>query len=184
MANINQINVADKKGLTYPEVLRYVLRQDPDVIMIGEIRDTETLEISFKAAQTGHLVLSTLHAKNPFQTFERLETMSESLFNVVNSINLICSQRLFRKLCKNCRIPHPITVGIEKEMKDQGVNLKAGDTCYRANENGCDECHDGHSGRTALFEVLKMDDDIKEMLLKRDPHQKSKNSLKRKVIKK
>lgn len=183
MANINQINVADKKGLTYPEVLRYVLRQDPDVIMIGEIRDTETLEISFKAAQTGHLVLSTLHAKNPFQTFERLETMSESLFNVVNSINLICSQRLFRKLCKNCRIPHPITVGIEKEMKDQGVNLKAGDTCYRANENGCDECHDGHSGRTALFEVLKMDDDIKEMLLKRDPSSKIKEFAKKKGYK-
>ncbi len=174
MENINQISVADKKGLTYPEVLRYVLRQDPDVIMIGEIRDTETLEISFKAAQTGHLVLSTLHAKDPFQTFERLETMSESLFNIVNSINLICSQRLFRKLCKNCRIPKQVSVGMEKEMKEQGINLKAGETCYQANEHGCDECHDGHSGRTALFEVLKMDDEIKEMLLKREPSSKVK----------
>lgn len=174
MENINQINVADKKGLTYPEVLRYVLRQDPDVIMIGEIRDTETLEISFKAAQTGHLVLSTLHAKDPFQTFERLETMSESLFNIVNSINVICSQRLFRKLCKNCRIPKQVSVGLEKEMEKQGINLKAGDTCYQANEHGCDECHDGHSGRTALFEVLKMDDEIKEMLLKREPSSKVK----------
>jgi type IV pilus assembly protein PilB len=151
--------------------------------MIGEIRDTETLEISFKAAQTGHLVLSTLHAKNPFQTFERLETMSESLFNVVNSISLICSQRLFRKLCKNCRIPQPVTVGMEKEMKEQGINLKAGDVSYKANQNGCDECHDGHSGRTAIFEVLKMDDDIKEMLLKREPSSKIKEVAKRKGYK-
>lgn len=145
---INQVNIYPKAGLTFASALRAFLRQDPDVIMIGEIRDIETAEIAIKAAHTGHLVLSTLHTNSAAETLTRLVNMGVPAFNVASSISLIIAQRLVRRLCNACKIAN------NEEL------LVAG---YKA--QGCNQCTDGYRGRIALFEVLPISKNITQMIM-------------------
>lgn len=145
---INQVNIHPKAGLTFASALRAFLRQDPDVIMIGEIRDVETAEIAIKAAHTGHLVLSTLHTNSAAETLTRLVNMGVPAFNVASSISLIIAQRLVRRLCNACKIAN------NEDL------LVAG---YKA--QGCNQCTDGYRGRIALFEVLPISKNITQMIM-------------------
>lgn len=141
---INQININPKTGLTFANTLRALLRQDPDVIMIGEIRDQETAEIAIKAAQTGHIVLSTLHTNSAAETLTRLVNIGVPAFNIASSISLIVAQRLVRKLCNSCKI-----IRHDKRYQAQG----------------CHQCTDGYRGRIALFEVMPISKSIAEMIV-------------------
>lgn len=140
---INQVNINTKAGLTFSNILRAFLRQDPDIIMLGEIRDFETAEIALKAAQTGHLVLSTLHTNSAIETLNRLSSMGIPSFNIAHSITLIIAQRLARTLCAYCKIPRKALCTLPELA---GIQL------YQA--QGCDRCIDGYKGRIGLFEVL------------------------------
>jgi type IV pilus assembly protein PilB len=163
ISGINQINIHPKIGLTFSEALRSFLRQDPDIIMVGEIRDLETAEIAIKAAQTGHLVLSTLHTNSAAQTLNRLLNMGIPAFNIASSITLIIAQRLARKLCNYCKLPREdltklslINLGLnEEELKK--IKL------YKA--NGCTKCTNGYQGRIGLFEVLPMSKTLSGLIM-------------------
>ena len=153
LAGINQVNVNPRVGLTFAAALKAFLRQDPDVIMVGEIRDLETAEIAIKAAQTGHLVLSTLHTNDAPQTIVRLMNMGVPAYNLASTLTLIIAQRLARRLCNNCKkptdIPRPelIKEGFEPEVVDApGFRL------YKA--VGCDNCDRGYKGRTGIYQVM------------------------------
>lgn len=148
---INQININVKSGLDFATTLRAVLRQDPDIIMIGEIRDLETAEIAIKAAQTGHLVLATLHTNNAAQTLTRLAYMGIKTYNIASSISLIIAQRLIRRLCQHCRTPY--------HHHDR--------TLYQA--VGCDYCTQGYQGRVGIFELLAITPEVREMIIRRAP---------------
>jgi type IV pilus assembly protein PilB len=159
---INQVNVNERIGLTFGTVLRAFLRQDPDVIMVGEIRDLETAEISVKAAQTGHLVLSTLHTNDAPSSLSRLINMGVAPFNIASSVNLIIAQRLVRRLCESCREP----VNLNNEVlltagfaEDQIENLEI----YEA--VGCSGCSAGYRGRTGIYEVMPMTDEIADQVM-------------------
>jgi type IV pilus assembly protein PilB len=163
LAGINQVHVNAKVGLDFAEALRSFLRQDPDVIMVGEIRDLETAEIAIKAAQTGHLVLSTLHTNSASETITRLLNMGVPAFNVASSVDLIIAQRLARRLCLNCSvpandIPHETLLqeGFTDEML-QNAEIK------RA--VGCDECNAGYKGRIGLYEVVKVTPTIARIIM-------------------
>ncbi|EED35571.1 type IV-A pilus assembly ATPase PilB [Luminiphilus syltensis NOR5-1B] len=154
MDGINQVHVNPKVGLNFAEALRSFLRQDPDVIMVGEIRDLETAEIAVKAAQTGHLVLSTLHTNSAAETITRMLNMGVPAFNIAASVSLIIAQRLGRRLCKNCAepetdVPHNtlLELGFTEEMLANATIHKP---------VGCDECKDGHKGRVGIYEVVKI----------------------------
>jgi len=151
---INQVHVNAKVGLTFAEALRSFLRQDPDVIMVGEIRDLETAEIAIKAAQTGHLVLSTLHTNSASETLTRLLNMGVPAFNVASTVDLIIAQRLARRLCKNCAVPAddiPHATLLEEGFTEE---LLEGAEILRP--VGCAECHNGYRGRVGIYEVVKM----------------------------
>lgn len=151
---INQVNINPKAGLHFSEVLRSFLRQDPDIIMVGEIRDLETAEIAVKAAQTGHLVLSTLHTNSATETLTRLLNMGVPTFNIASSVSLIIAQRLVRKLCENCKmIRDDVTPSslIELGFSPEEANSLS---IYKA--VGCKLCNNGYKGRIGLFEVLPM----------------------------
>ena len=141
LTGINQVNVNPKIGLDFAAVLRTFLRQDPDIIMIGEIRDRETAQIAFQAAETGHLVLATLHTNSAAETLTRLSSMGVATYHLTTISPLIIAQRLLRKLCKHCRQIQPL-------LNDK---LKA----YQA--MGCNECHQGYNGRIGIFELLTLD---------------------------
>ncbi len=151
-----------KAGLTFAEALRAFLRQDPDIIMVGEIRDLETAEIAVKAAQTGHLVLSTLHTNDAPQTLNRLLQMGIPAFNIVSSVLLIMAQRLARRLCEHC-----------KEERDLPANvlLSAGFQESELNElkvygpAGCDHCNDGYKGRVGIYQVMPMTENMRKLIL-------------------
>ncbi len=147
LEGINQVNILPKIGLDFVKVLRTLLRQDPDIIMVGEIRDRETATIAIQAAQTGHLVLSTLHTKNAIETIARLISMNISSYNILNAISLIVAQRLIRQLCPICKQP-------------ENYN---GQTIFK--ENGCQECYFGFKGRTGIYEFLSIDEKIAECIL-------------------
>lgn len=159
---INQVNMNVKAGLTFAEALRAFLRQDPDIIMVGEIRDLETAEIAVKAAQTGHLVLSTLHTNDAPQTLNRLLQMGIPAFNIVSSVLLIMAQRLARRLCEHC-----------KEERDLPANvlLSAGFQESELNElkvygpAGCDHCNDGYKGRVGIYQVMPMTENMRKLIL-------------------
>ncbi len=163
LAGINQVNVRDEIGLTFAAALRSFLRQDPNIILVGEIRDFETAEIAIKAALTGHLVLSTLHTNDAPSTISRLMNMGIEPFLVATSVNLICAQRLVRRVCKNCKqevkIPKKTLLDIgftEEEVKDLKV--------YKG--KGCDVCNGtGYKGRVGLYEVMEVTDTIKDLIL-------------------
>ena len=149
---VNQVEVKPQIGFDFSHALRAFLRQDPDVIMIGEIRDKETADIAVKAAQTGHLVLATLHTNSAAQSISRLMQIGIAPYNVSASLNLIVSQRLIRKLCPQCKIlVPPISKLVEKRQSTTPI------TCYNANPNGCAHCHQGYKGRIGIYEVIHLD---------------------------
>lgn len=152
MAGINQVQIQPKIGLNFAKILRAFLRQDPDVIMIGEIRDHETAAIAVQAAQTGHLVLATLHANNVVETLTRLKNLRISAVNMAHAVNILIGQRLLRCLCQMCKIKrhgYPVT-----QLTHLGFDEKTASTMVLYEPKGCAHCIDGYSGRTAIFEVL------------------------------
>lgn len=163
LPGINQVNVRDEIGLTFAAALRSFLRQDPNIILVGEIRDFETAEIAIKAALTGHLVLSTLHTNDAPSTISRLMNMGIEPFLVATSVNLICAQRLVRRVCKNCKeevkVPKKTLLDIGfKEDELKGLKVYKG--------KGCDVCNGtGYKGRVGLYEVMEVTDTIKDLIL-------------------
>lgn len=157
LPGVNQVNINIKAGLTFASALRAFLRQDPDVIMVGEIRDLETAEIAIKAAQTGHLVLSTLHTNSGPETLTRLMNMGVPAFNIASSIQLIIAQRLARRLCEHCKKPVELPKSI---FEEEGFNEEeiAQGTIFAA--VGCENCTNGYAGRVGLYEVLKISETI------------------------
>jgi len=166
LAGINQVQIHEEIGLTFANALRSFLRQDPDIILVGEIRDFETAEIAIKAALTGHLVLSTLHTNDAPSTVNRLLNMGIEPFLVSSATNLILAQRLVRKICQECKEPVTITpesfvkLGVQKEEYEQYKDI----TFYKG--KGCDLCNNtGYKGRLALYEVMPISEPIKELIL-------------------
>ncbi|HBC3424874.1 type IV-A pilus assembly ATPase PilB [Vibrio parahaemolyticus] len=160
LSGINQVQVQPKIGFGFAEALRSFLRQDPDVVMVGEIRDLDTAEIAIKASQTGHLVLSTLHTNSAAETIIRLSNMGVESFNLASSLSLIIAQRLARKLCPYCKQPQEHTVQL------QHLGIQTTDNIFKANPDGCNECTHGYSGRTGIYEVMRFDESLSEALIK------------------
>ncbi len=160
---INQVNVNPKAGLTFAEALKAFLRQDPDIIMVGEIRDLETASIAVKAAQTGHLVLSTLHTNDAPQTINRLMQMGIEPFNIVSAVNLIMAQRLARRLCEHCKKPadYPENVYLEAGFSKEELP----DLQFFTNV-GCDLCNNGYKGRVGIYQVMPISEDMKALILR------------------
>ena len=163
VSGINQVSINPKTGLTFSEALRSFLRQDPDIIMVGEIRDPETAEIAVKAAQTGHLVLSTLHTNSSSETLQRLVSMGIPTFNIASSVTIIIAQRLARKLCEQCKL-------IRDDFTNQGLiglGFKAEDLTniklYKA--VGCNQCTNGYRGRIGLYELLVMTKNLGRLVM-------------------
>ncbi len=154
LEGINQVNVNPKQGLDFAKALRAFLRQDPDIIMVGEIRDLETAEIAIKAAQTGHMVMSTLHTNSAAETLTRLRNMGVPSFNIATSVNLIIAQRLARRLCKSCKKPMDIPREILLEEGFPAARVDAGLTIF--GPVGCENCKDGYKGRVGIYEVVKI----------------------------
>jgi type IV pilus assembly protein PilB len=163
LPGINQVQVRENIGLNFAAALRAFLRQDPNIILVGEIRDFETAEIAVKAALTGHMVLSTLHTNDAPSTVNRLMNMGIEPFLVASSVNLICAQRLVRRLCTHCKQPHPtpppalVQAGFTTEDAQHVVPMKG---------TGCEKCNNtGYKGRVGLYEVMEVTDDLRELVL-------------------
>lgn len=162
LEGINQVQINTKAGLTFPSALRSFLRQDPDIVMVGEIRDLETAEIAIKAAQTGHLVLSTLHTNSAAETLTRLLNMGVPSYNVASSVSIIIAQRLARRLCTQCR---------EEEVIPQAELLKQGFPPEKIGQFklfkpvGCDLCTGGYKGRVGIYEVIKISETIASIIM-------------------
>jgi type IV pilus assembly protein PilB len=160
---INQVQVKEEIGLTFASALRSFLRQDPDIIMVGEIRDFETAEIAVKAALTGHLVLSTLHTNDAPSTINRLLNMGIEPFLVSSSVILILAQRLARKVCTQCKIEEKIPV---QALIKVGFSPEKAETIKCFKGKGCPTCNNsGYKGRIALYEVMPIKDEIRELIL-------------------
>lgn len=153
LEGINQVNVNPKQGLDFSTALRAFLRQDPDVIMVGEIRDLETAEIAIKAAQTGHMVMSTLHTNSAAETLNRLRNMGVASFNIATSVNLIIAQRLARRLCNTCKQAIEVP---EEALLDEGFTPEQLGTFTLYEPKGCDNCNNGYKGRVGIYEVVKI----------------------------
>jgi type IV pilus assembly protein PilB len=163
LPGVNQVNVNDKAGLTFAAALKSFLRQDPDVIMVGEIRDLETADIAIKAAQTGHLVLSTLHTNDAPTTLTRMRNMGIQPFNIASSVILITAQRLARRLCPNCKAPADIP---HETLLDAGFREEDVDgtwTPYRP--VGCSACNNGYKGRVGIYQVMPISEEIQRIIL-------------------
>ena len=154
LEGINQVNVNPKQGLDFAQALRAFLRQDPDIIMVGEIRDLETAEIAIKAAQTGHMVMSTLHTNSAAETLTRLRNMGVPSFNIATSVNLIIAQRLARRLCAHCKKPQNLPREALLEEGFSEAKIASGLTIY--GPVGCENCQDGYKGRVGIYEVVKI----------------------------
>ncbi|HLQ11725.1 MAG TPA: type IV-A pilus assembly ATPase PilB [Steroidobacteraceae bacterium] len=163
LPGVNQVNVNNKVGLTFAAALRSFLRQDPDVVMVGEIRDLETAEIAIKAAQTGHLVLSTLHTNDAPQTLTRLIDMGVKPYAIATSVSLIIAQRLARRLCVNCKQLIDIPVEALRKEGFQEVDIAAGLKIY--GPKGCQSCTDGYKGRVGLYQVMENSDAIGRIIM-------------------
>ena len=157
---INQIQVNSDIGLTFAEVLRSILRQDPDIIMIGEIRDDETAKIAVRASITGHLVLSTLHTNNALNTIERLKDMDVETYLLASSLNGIVSQKLARRICPSCMKKRP-AIDYEKKLIKANLGIDINELSYA---EGCDNCVGGYKGRIAIHEVLTISDEIRDAI--------------------
>lgn len=162
LPGINQVQVNSDIGLTFARVLRSILRQDPNIIMIGEIRDDETARIAVRASITGHLVLSTLHTNNALTTIERLTDMDIERYLLGTALTGIVAQRLARRVCPHCKIIRE-TNQYEKNIFKKVLN-KDVDKIYSANKNGCEHCHKGYIGRIAILEVLVINEEIKDAI--------------------
>lgn len=163
MPGINQVNVNEKAGLTFAAALKSFLRQDPDIIMVGEIRDLETADIAIKAAQTGHLVLSTLHTNDAPTTLTRLRNMGVAPFNIASSVILITAQRLARRLCLKCKTPVEIPKANLLEAGFTESQLDGSWQPYKA--VGCDACNNGYKGRVGIYQVMPISEAIQEIIL-------------------
>jgi type IV pilus assembly protein PilB len=162
---INQVPVKKEIGLTFAATLRSILRPDPDIIMIGEIRDTETAEIAVEAALTGHQVLSTLHCNDAPGAISRLDDMEVAPFLISSSVILSCAQRLMRRICPACKEPVSYP---EKMFVDLGIDPKTFDMSNLHRGRGCDRCkNSGYSGRLAIIEAMSMSDEIRKLIIKR-----------------
>jgi type IV pilus assembly protein PilB len=163
LPGINQVNMKDQIGLNFAVALRSFLRQDPNVILVGEVRDLETAEIAVKASLTGHLVLSTLHTNDAPGTITRLSSMGIEPFLVATSVNLVCAQRLVRRVCKECareqHLPDQVLIdaGFKREELSSFKPMKGA---------GCSTCNGtGYKGRTGLYEVMEMSEDMRDVVL-------------------
>jgi type IV pilus assembly protein PilB len=163
LPGINQVNVNDKAGLTFAAALKSFLRQDPDVIMVGEIRDLETADIAIKAAQTGHMVMSTLHTNDAPTTLTRLLNMGVAPFNIASAVLLITAQRLGRKLCENCKTPADYPREAMLKAGFQETDLDGGWKPYRA--VGCSACSNGYKGRVGIYQVMPISEEIQRLIL-------------------
>jgi type IV pilus assembly protein PilB len=165
LEGINQVNVNHKVGLSFASALRAFLRQDPDVVMVGEIRDLDTAEIAVKASQTGHMVLSTLHTNSAAETLTRLRNIGIPAYNLATSVSLIIAQRLGRRLCTHCKttidVPHDtlIAEGFTEE------DIKRGFQVYEPRPKGCEKCKDGYKGRVGIYEVVKITPEISRIIM-------------------
>lgn len=162
LPGVNQVNVNPKVGLTFAAALKAFLRQDPDIIMVGEIRDLETAEIAIKAAQTGHMVLSTLHTNDAPQTLSRMMNMGVAPFNIASAVSLIIAQRLGRRLCSHCKQPADIpreTLIAEGFREDEVDTLKT----YKA--VGCDQCTEGYKGRVGIYQVMPISEEMGRIIM-------------------
>lgn len=159
---INQVQVISEIGLTFANVLRSILRQDPDIIMIGEIRDDETARIAVRASITGHLVLSTIHTNNSLNTIERLTDMSVERYLLGAALTGIISQKLARRLCKHCRTSRAAT-DYEKKVFKEALNI---DVKEIYEPHGCEHCHQGYAGRIAIHEVLLINQEIRDAIIR------------------
>ncbi|MGH8820100.1 MAG: ATPase, T2SS/T4P/T4SS family, partial [Rhodoferax sp.] len=164
LPGVNQVNVNEKAGLTFAVALKSFLRQDPDIIMVGEIRDLETADISIKAAQTGHLVLSTLHTNDAPSTLTRMRNMGIAPFNIASSVILITAQRLARRLCVSCKAPMdiPHETLIEAGFKEDEVDGSW--TPYKP--VGCPACNNGYKGRVGIYQVMPVSEEIQRIILR------------------
>ncbi|MEN8167244.1 MAG: type IV-A pilus assembly ATPase PilB [Pseudomonadota bacterium] len=163
VAGINQVNMNTKTGLTFAAALRAFLRQDPDIVMVGEIRDLETAEIAVKAAQTGHLVLSTLHTNDAPQTLTRLANMGVPPFNIASSVLLIMAQRLARRLCEHCKAPDELPREALLEEGFTEKDIDSGFTIYKP--GGCDLCNNGYKGRVGIFQVMPVSEEMGKIIM-------------------
>jgi type IV pilus assembly protein PilB len=164
MPGINQVNVQEKPGLNFAVALRAFLRQDPDILMVGEIRDLETAQIAIQAAQTGHLVLSTLHTNDAPATLVRLRNMGVAPYNIAASVSLITAQRLVRRLCERCR--HPVSLTADELQRAGHASEALGANEYQVYApKGCDACHKGFRGRTGIFQVMPVSATMQELIL-------------------
>lgn len=164
LEGINQVNVNLKAGLTFSVALKSFLRQDPDIIMVGEIRDLETAEIAIKAAQTGHMVMSTLHTNSAPETLTRLRNMGVPSFNIATSVNLVIAQRLARRLCSHCKTPVEIPKQSLLEMGFTEQDLSNPDLQI-FQPVGCSECREGYKGRVGIYEVMKVTPEISKIIM-------------------
>ncbi len=159
---INQVNVTNKTGMTFAEALKAFLRQDPDIIMVGEIRDLETAEIAVKAAQTGHLVLSTLHTNDAPQTLNRLAQMGVPAFNIASSVLMIMAQRLARRLCEHCKEEEELPKNV---LLDLGFEPEVIDDLTVYGPVGCDHCVKGYRGRVGIYQVMPITESLHNLIL-------------------
>jgi type IV pilus assembly protein PilB len=162
LPGINQVNVNIKVGMTFATALRSFLRQDPDIVMVGEIRDLETAEIAIKAAQTGHMVLSTLHTNSAPQTLNRLMNMGVAAYNIASSVTLIIAQRLGRRLCPHCKEEVKIP---PEELIHQGFQEDKLKDLILYKAVGCDQCNRGYKGRVGIYEVMPISDEIGRIIM-------------------
>jgi type IV pilus assembly protein PilB len=164
LPGVNQVNVNDKAGLTFAAALKSFLRQDPDIIMVGEIRDLETADISIKAAQTGHMVLSTLHTNDAPGTLTRMRNMGIAAFNIASSVILITAQRLARRLCLTCKEPIDLPNSVLLEAGFKSSDLDGTWKPYRP--VGCSACNNGYKGRVGIYQVMPISEEIQRLILK------------------
>jgi type IV pilus assembly protein PilB len=165
MPGVNQVNINEKAGLTFAAALRSFLRQDPDIIMVGEIRDLETAEIAVKAAQTGHLLLSTLHTNDAPSTLIRLANMGVAPFNIASSVLLIQAQRLGRRLCPKCKAPDDIPP--EALLRAGFAESDLDGTWQAFKRVGCDACRNtGYKGRVGIYEVMPVSDEMRQLIMR------------------
>jgi len=162
LEGINQVQINNRAGLTFPSALRSFLRQDPDIVMVGEIRDLETAEIAIKAAQTGHLVLSTLHTNSAAETLTRLLNMGVPSYNVASSVSIIIAQRLARRLCSQCKTHEELS---EVQLAEQGFPSDKLSEIKLFKAVGCEQCTGGYKGRVGIYEVIKISQEISSIIM-------------------
>jgi type IV pilus assembly protein PilB len=163
LPGVNQVNVNNKVGLTFASALRAFLRQDPDVVMVGEVRDLETAEIAIKAAQTGHLVLSTLHTNDAPQTLTRLVDMGVKPYAIATSVGLIIAQRLARRLCSQCKVLLDVPPEALRKEGFQDKDIAAGIKVF--GPKGCGSCLDGYKGRVGIYQVMEVTEEIGRIIM-------------------